>query len=525
MRLRFAILLVTLAYSTLSEAQWSTSADSDSSLYVCPGFFPGLVTCKDGSSIVIGALDSYIFAQKLDSMGMQLWTNPIEVLHNDSSSITFLQAPWSTTWGDWVGDGDGGVVLVWYDHREGYQNPSDGHWSNNALYAQHIDRNGAVRLARDGVKLVGPESGLKYARLVSAGDGGVVLVWTEEGFDYPGAPGRIALKAARFDSAAQLIWLTAIDSSVSGSSALYEIARGGQRIYISYYLNGNHSRIIDLSGNIMTPQAGKSFYTLESQADSLVFASYYPGETNAIKYNVKGDTSWSITLALTDSCDQLGGYFVPDDYGGAYYFNTCLDSVIHIAESGQTEKQYFSGIDFGGRAFADGAHGMVIASPTTAKRFNQSGQMVWPHPVLYLQDPGNAEFSISRPDYHGGIIEAFWTTAGGIHAQHTGRDGERGIVSAVAEASPMPKAIVLSQNYPNPFNPSTTISYALPAESHVKLKVFNVLGQEVATLVNGINNPGINSVKFDGSNLSSGIYFYKLQAGSYTSVKKLVLLK
>jgi hypothetical protein len=93
------------------------------------------------------------------------------------------------------------------------------------------------------------------------------------------------------------------------------------------------------------------------------------------------------------------------------------------------------------------------------------------------------------------------------------------------KADEIPLRVSLQQNYPNPFNPSTIISYTLPLQTLVTLKVFNVLGQEVTTLVNGINNPGINSVNFDGSNLSSGIYFYKLQAGSYTEVKKLVLLK
>jgi len=83
----------------------------------------------------------------------------------------------------------------------------------------------------------------------------------------------------------------------------------------------------------------------------------------------------------------------------------------------------------------------------------------------------------------------------------------------------------LNQNYPNPFNPSTVISYQLPEDNNVTLKVFNLLGAEVATLVSGKQTSGVHKITFNAANLASGIYFYKLQAGNYTSVKKLMLLK
>jgi hypothetical protein len=89
----------------------------------------------------------------------------------------------------------------------------------------------------------------------------------------------------------------------------------------------------------------------------------------------------------------------------------------------------------------------------------------------------------------------------------------------------LPSEYSLSQNYPNPFNPSTTISYQLPAQSHITLKVFDVLGREVATLVNGVEEPGYKSVTFDAGKLSSGIYFYRLQAGNHVETKKLLLLR
>jgi hypothetical protein len=82
----------------------------------------------------------------------------------------------------------------------------------------------------------------------------------------------------------------------------------------------------------------------------------------------------------------------------------------------------------------------------------------------------------------------------------------------------------LFQNYPNPFNPSTTIGYSLPKTANVSLKVFNTLGQEVAALVNELRSPGYYKVQWNASNVTSGIYFYRLQAGEFVETKKMVLL-
>lgn len=83
----------------------------------------------------------------------------------------------------------------------------------------------------------------------------------------------------------------------------------------------------------------------------------------------------------------------------------------------------------------------------------------------------------------------------------------------------------LDQNYPNPFNPATTISYSIPEESQVSLKIYDVMGSEVAELVNGRQLAGMYNVNFNASSLASGTYFYKLMAGDFVSVKKMVLLK
>ena len=89
----------------------------------------------------------------------------------------------------------------------------------------------------------------------------------------------------------------------------------------------------------------------------------------------------------------------------------------------------------------------------------------------------------------------------------------------------VPNEFYLSQNYPNPFNPTTVINYQLPVISHVSLKVYDFLGREVETLVNGRQSAGNYSARFNGANLSSGVYFYGLEAGAYHDTKKFLLLK
>ncbi len=99
------------------------------------------------------------------------------------------------------------------------------------------------------------------------------------------------------------------------------------------------------------------------------------------------------------------------------------------------------------------------------------------------------------------------------------------IVTGVDDNTSVVKEFALAQNYPNPFNPTTTISYAIPKNVQVELKVYDLLGNEIVTLVNKEQASGNYSVQFDGANLSSGIYFYKMSAGNFVSAKKLILMK
>jgi hypothetical protein len=99
------------------------------------------------------------------------------------------------------------------------------------------------------------------------------------------------------------------------------------------------------------------------------------------------------------------------------------------------------------------------------------------------------------------------------------------VTAIYAKVPAMPSRVSIAQNYPNPFNPSTTIKYDLPMSAEVRVSVYDLLGREVSVLVNDRREAGVHEVKFDGSNLASGVYFYRLQTGDFVATKRLLLLK
>ena len=99
------------------------------------------------------------------------------------------------------------------------------------------------------------------------------------------------------------------------------------------------------------------------------------------------------------------------------------------------------------------------------------------------------------------------------------------IMTGIEEDELTPETFELKQNYPNPFNPSTTIVFNLPKASDVRLVIFNVLGQEVGTLVDDKLAAGKYDIKFEASNLAAGLYFYRIKAGDFVETKKMLLVK
>ena len=141
--------------------------------------------------------------------------------------------------------------------------------------------------------------------------------------------------------------------------------------------------------------------------------------------------------------------------------------------------------------------------------------------VGFVQGNGNSnspkEYSFADKELSGGKYS--------YRLKQIDNDGQFEYSKIVEVSVSEPTKFVLEQNYPNPFNPTTKINFSIPEVQQVQLKVYDVLGNEVATLVNEEKAPGTYEVQFNASNLTSGIYFYTLKAGSFSETKKLMLLK
>ena len=166
------------------------------------------------------------------------------------------------------------------------------------------------------------------------------------------------------------------------------------------------------------------------------------------------------------------------------------------------QKTYDLSVQIGGAGIAGKYVHTGITAPAHSTHYIQPN---WPDlhlPVKILEDVGNT----------GSITDTLT-----IANQTTGvKDNPR---------SGLPAAYALEQNYPNPFNPTTVIRYSLPKETRVTLTVYNVLGQPVATLVDGVEHAGYGEATFAGNNLPSGVYFYRLTAGTFSETRKMLLIK
>ena len=521
-------LLIIFLLTGFSHAQWSTSPYADSGLYVCPGFEPGIVTFEDGSSIVLGLLSSYIYAQKLDPEGYKMWSTPVLVFQNDSSDMVLWKDE-DRTW--YCTDGYGGVIIYWQDYRGAYYTQMGP--KNNTTYIQRVDKEGNIRWGVNGIKVNNLEDGLKDTRITSDGEGGCALLLSETGFDYPNAPNKNYLKMVRYNSEGECLWRTKLDSSFSNTTnfQLNRITRGGNHYYFSFYKGNNILKRINKYGELNSyhqlPYSGIATYK-----DTDIFfrdiEAYLSGYYKISKLDYRGDTTWTKTVSFENFCREGGGQLLPDNREGVYMSHICNDSIMYFDSLGNVYYKKFEGIDIGGFEFPDGNNGIITYNDTLAKRFNSDGIALWQGGVIFLHDPQNAYSEYYIADNNGGLIVVYWSTIGGIFAQHTGRNGDLGIVTSVIREVKnfIPSNFFITQNYPNPFNITTSFKISVSHKASVKVKIFDILGRQLQVLINTTFEAGIHEIQWDASLESTGIYFYTLEVnGNKISNHKMLLTK
>jgi hypothetical protein len=179
---------------------------------------------------------------------------------------------------------------------------------------------------------------------------------------------------------------------------------------------------------------------------------------------------------------------------------------------------------------------MVIGG-ATGDNFSVLFNDVWLYDVLEDQWTQLSNFPISLCAYYGGserLTEKIWSAVitGGVKTGPLISDLTYVIYDTLASVTSVeivddtrPENFILSQNYPNPFNPSTTIEFSIPEQSFVKLEVFNTLGEKITTLVTEELNTGSYKYDWYAGSLPSGIYLYRLQTATFSTSKKMILIK
>jgi hypothetical protein len=186
--------------------------------------------------------------------------------------------------------------------------------------------------------------------------------------------------------------------------------------------------------------------------------------------------------------------------------------------SGYVQYDYWYNISYDGGTTWTGAQKLANSynafMPVANKYLTKSGNTLSAY-VAYMADTaGGCSLGTATTGLRSAVIPVDWVYQK-IDFAATGVAGETN----------RPNTFALDQNYPNPFNPSTNFRFTLPMASEVRLSVFNILGQEVATVVNTSLTAGEHTYNFDASNLSSGVYFYRLTADKFTATKKMMLMK
>jgi uncharacterized delta-60 repeat protein len=301
--------------------------------------------------------------------------------------------------------------------------------------------------------------------------------------------GQIAFTVARLDSNG------ALDNSFgSGGSAYTFIAGGDSTEDIGY------SVAIQSNGKIVVG----GYTNGGTSADPRVAIGVARFDSDGVLDNSFGSNGTVSTYV--NGPDSL----YPNGYSwDAYGYSVALQSDGKIVVSGSTSNG-FAVVRFDTNGTLDnifGANGTAVADSFSTD--GDIGDFGW---SVAIQSDGRLVVA-------GSAQASFGPTAFAVARLLSSN------VTGIREANSGPKQFALFQNYPNPFNPTTVISYKLSAVSNVTLKVYDVLGREVATLVNEKQHAGSYSVSFDGNRLASGVYFYRLSAGSFVSVKKLVLVK
>jgi hypothetical protein len=291
---------------------------------------------------------------------------------------------------------------------------------------------------------------------------------------------------------------------------------------------GPNNYVYSLAASGSMLYAGGNFTRLTRMSDSVhkYIAAFDLSKGTTLPWDTSGNGSVR-ALAIANGKLFAGGYFTRFGDTTRNFLASFDSSTGKTTSWNPAPNDDVNSLAVDGSAVYVG--GLFTALGTTDRRYlgaldiNTGIATSWnPNPDNYVY----ALLSYASDVYAGGEFSAIAGTTSS-HASLARLTGSGASVTGVGGSSgpSVPGTFALNQNYPNPFNPSTVISFQIPSASRVTLKVYDLLGREISTLIDGVQTPGSHAVTFNAAKYASGVYFYRLQAGSFTAVKKLVLIK
>lgn len=540
------ILYCSLFFVQVSFPQWTTDSTINTKVCQAPNDqeYPQMISDGTGGTIIVWQdnrdSDTKIYAQRLDTAGVAKWTNNGLLV----CSATGSKQPQLTS------DGAGGAIITWFDMRYG--------WPNSTVSVQRINADGDTLWQSNGIPLALQANSWSYPVITGYGVEGALVAWI-------GIDGEIY--AQKIDNSGAIQWDEGgvlIDSS--GGEPQIVVDDGGGAIIT--WFDYDHSQAVT-STNIFAQRVNADGQIIWTVSDTICNAPYYQqhpcltsdGNGGAIiswidsrtqndtayiyaqKVSATGVPAWDINgIRISDIKSYFRSYIATDNEGGAIitWLGTGYNGEVHAQRiNGDGTREWATDVRLTfdtnpsiPKIMEDGFGGAFISWTTPnqlhLQHINPEGVTSFPEEGKIVSTGHGEDFQSMCSDGDGTVMLA-WEDMRPLYTSdiYAHKIVVPGLVTEVNDdkMNNVLSDFSVSQNYPNPFNPITTISYSIPATEIVQLKIFNILGEDVLTLVNEEKQVGNYQVNFNAKYFASGVYFYRLQAGSFVQTRKMILLK
>ncbi|MBS4027045.1 MAG: T9SS type A sorting domain-containing protein [Ignavibacteriales bacterium] len=452
------------------------------------------------------------FAYKISSSGNFLWgENGVSL---STSSSTYQPNPKVAQ------TSDGNYVVTWVFGS-----------TPNKIAMQKLSRTGFTMWGDDPIYLTGiTNENYTYPSLVSSDSGSVIMYWA----GYQGSfisPQNYHLYSQKFSPSGNPLWS-------SNPDTVYKLGRVAGFYTPKIFPDGNNGALYvwhdDRNSTNLTTGFVQHF---SSSGEHLFPENGVAGSINAsqhhfdpmVAYNSATSETYMFWKEANSLQSQFGVYGQKFSANGTRIWNDegkvfkAMDENSFSSLSARAYENnvmvYYNELPFSG-----------VNDVIKSFMIDSAGNMQWGGNILTVSGVASEKLRLNAVVGSNGMSKLVWTDkrndAGGLYAQNINPDGTFGNVTGVNDGiNKEATKFLLAQNYPNPFNPSTRLSFVIGRSSFVTLKVFNILGNEVATLVNETKDAGNYSVQWNAEILPSGMYFYRLATESSSETKRMMLTK